>query len=319
MNRAKKLVAGALACAIVGTTALSGVWLYAGTYGLNVVLRHGGTWWVPLSTDSVWLSTSMRLALSAAPIATSGKLQWLSVSAGFDVADLPAMVGRQEVDHLLLARIDPARFRFVVLNSSDGDKDLDQWMGQLGAALVVNGSYYARDGKPDTPLISDGVLLGPPRYIAKGGAFVASPSFTGIRDLDHADWQAAFHEAENAMVSYPLLVADGTTRVAHPSRRLANRSFVGQYGKGRIVIGTTTDAFCTLDRFAHFLLDAPLDLTLALNLDGGPVASQGISWNGFDRRTYGRWEAQVEGRRAQLLTWPYGTVAMPVVLAVFPK
>jgi hypothetical protein len=60
-------------------------------------------------------------------------------------------------------------------------------------------------------------------------------------------------------------------------------------------------------------------LTLALNLDGGPVACQGISINGFERRTYGRWEIQVQGDDAQLLIWPYGTVAMPVVLAVFPK
>ena len=49
------------------------------------------------------------------------------------------------------------------------------------------------------------------------------------------------------------------------------------------------------------------------------MASQGISLNGYERKTYGRWEAQVKGNTAALLTWPYGTVAMPVVLAVFPK
>ena len=62
-----------------------------------------------------------------------------------------------------------------------------------------------------------------------------------------------------------------------------------------------------------------LGLTLALNLDGGPVASQAIALNGFDRRTYGQWEAQLQGERVSLMTWPYGTVAMPIVLAVFPK
>ncbi len=220
---------------------------------------------------------------------------------------------------MLLARIDPAYFRFVVRSASDGDKNLDQWMSQLGAALVVNGSYYARNGKPDTPLLSDGVQLGPRSYDAKAGAFVASASSASIRDLDHTAWQLAFQGAENAMVSYPLLVVDGTTRVGRPSRWLANRSFVGQDGGGKVIIGTTTDAFFTLDRFASFLLKSPLGLTRALNLDGGPVASQGISLNGFERRSYGRWEAQVEGTRAKLLSWPYGTVAMPVVLAVFPK
>lgn len=79
------------------------------------------------------------------------------------------------------------------------------------------------------------------------------------------------------------------------------------------------DAFFSLDRLARFLLDAPLDLVIALNLDGGPVACQGISLNGYERKTYGRWEAEIDGDKVQLLTWPYGTVAMPIVLAVFPR
>jgi hypothetical protein len=299
--------------------ALGSLWVYAGSYGLHVLLRHGGTFWVSVGTDSPRLSPSMRLALGAAPSASPGKFQWRDVAEGFEVTDLPVIANEQEVDHVLLARIDPERFRFLVLNDSEGTKDLDQWMAHLGAALVVNGSYYARDGKPDTPFLSNGRQLGPQDYEAKAGAFVAAHGFTAIRDLANIDWRSVFEGAENAMVSYPLLVANGATRVVRPSRWLANRSFVGQDGSGRIIIGTTADAFFSLDRFAHFLLDAPLALTLALNLDGGPVASQGVSLKGFERRTYGKWEAQVDGDRAQLLTWPYGTVAMPIVLAVFPR
>jgi hypothetical protein len=82
---------------------------------------------------------------------------------------------------------------------------------------------------------------------------------------------------------------------------------------------TTAEAFFSLDRLAKFLRDAPLDLKRALNLDGGPVACQAIALNGFERRLYGSWELQAEGDVVHLLTWPYGTVAMPIVLAVFPK
>ena len=103
----------------------------------------------------------------------------------------------------------------------------------------------------------------------------------------------------------------GTPARCGSSRWLANRSFVGQDGGEHIIVGTTTDAFFPLDRFARFLLDAPLGLAFALNLDGGPVASQGIALNGFERRSYGQWEAKVEGDRADLLMWPYGSVAMP--------
>jgi hypothetical protein len=294
---------------------------YGGWYGKQVLVRHGGTDWLSVSSSSPRLSTSMRLALADAPVAAAaGAFEWRTIGQGFDVADLPVSANGQDVDHILLVRIDPARFRFLVRNAPAGDKDLDQWMAQLGAALVVNGSYFSRHGEPDTPLLSDGTLLGPKNYDAKAGAFVASPSFTGIRDLAQEDWRTAFQGADNAMVSYPLLVADGTSRVARSSRWLANRSFVGQDGEGRIIIGTTTDAFFSLDRLAHFLLDARLGLTIALNLDGGPVACQDISLNGYKRKTYGRWETQVEGDRAQLLmTLPHGSIPTPVVLAVLPK
>jgi hypothetical protein len=316
----KGLLIALLAASVAATIAVVALWAYAGSFGLHVLIRHGGTYWLPMSTSSPRLSPAMRLALAEAPVATAGAFEWRTIDEGFDVTDLPVLAKGHDVDHILLARIDPARFRFVVRNASAGDKDLDQWMAQLGAALVVNGSYYARHGEPDTPVLSDGTLLGPQDYDAKAGAFVASPTFTGIRDLAQEDWRTAFQGAENAMVSFPLLVANGMSRVTHSSRWLANRSFVGQDGEGRVIIGTTKDAFFSLDRLAHFLLDAPLGLTMALNLDGGPVACQGISLNGYERKTYGRWEAQVEGDRVQLLlTLPYGTIEMPVVLAVFRK
>lgn len=319
-ERRGKLLASALACGLgLAMGALCSVWAYAGIYGLHVLFRHGGTWWVPVGTDSTWLSPSMRLALTAAPVATPGEIQWRPVSAGFDTADLPAVVGGHEVDHVLLARIDPARFRFEVHTAHAGNVGLDQWMSRLHPALLVNGSYSAQDGRPATPVLSDGSLLGPQNYDARAGAFVSSPGFTGVRDLAHTSWETVFQGARDAMVSFPLLLADGASRVPQASRWLANRSFIGQDGEGRVVIGTTTDAFFPLDHFARFLLDARIGLTLALNLDGGPVASQGISLNGFERRSYGRWEAKVEGTRARLLMWPYGTVAMPVVLAVFPR
>jgi hypothetical protein len=39
-----------------------------------------------------------------------------------------------------------------------------------------------------------------------------------------------------------------------------------------VIFGTTADAFFSFDRLAAFLRAAPLDIRIALNLDGGPVA-----------------------------------------------
>ena len=64
---------------------------------------------------------------------------------------------------------------------------------------------------------------------------------------------------------------------------LANRSFVAQDADGRILFGTTREAFFSLYRLASFLERSPLPATLALNFDGGPVACQGVAINAFRR------------------------------------
>jgi hypothetical protein len=270
--------------------AVGGLWLYAGSYGFHVLSRHGATYWINVPADDPRLSASMRLALSGPPPVTSGPFAWQQLRPGFEVAELRAIANDREVDRILLARIDPARFRFEVHNSPAGDRDLDQWMTKLGAALVINGSYYSRYGTPVTPVLSGKLPLGPGEYNAKAGAFVASASFTGVRDLMREDWHQAFRDADDAMVSFPLLVSEEMPRLTAPSRWLANRSFVGRDRDGWIVLGTTSDAFFSLDRLGAFLQQAPLRLVPALNLDGGPVACQGIAIDGFDRRIYGKWK-----------------------------
>ncbi|TPI37425.1 hypothetical protein FJ414_13815 [Mesorhizobium sp. B3-1-6] len=55
------------------------------------------------------------------------------------------------------------------------------------------------------------------------------------------------------------------------SNWLANRTFIAEDGQGRIIVGSTKEAFFSLDRPATSLLKAGLDINTALNLDGGPI------------------------------------------------
>jgi hypothetical protein len=302
---------------------LASLYTVAGTYGFNVLLRRGLWLGVNVTPDDARLSAPMRLALrDPAAAITAGPLAWCAIAPGFDVAELAVLAEGHEVDRILLARIDPAQFRFVVRSAPAGNRDLTDWMRELGAALVINGSYFSRDGTPDTPVVSAGVQLGPRDYIANHGAFVASAHAVGVRDFASLDWHIALRGAEDAMVSYPLLLArDGPSRVKADPRWLANRSFVAEDHDSRIILGTTTEAFFSLERLARFLHDAPLDLAVALNLDGGPVACQGIALNGFRRDQCGRWELSARNGKLDLLTPVFGTVrwSLPIVLAVFPR
>jgi hypothetical protein len=257
------------------------------------------------------------------PEAKAGALLWAEIAPGFDVAELPVLADGVEADRIMLAKIDPALFRFSIRNDpKKGARSLDGWMSKTGAALIVNGSYFGRDGEPSTPVVSDGRPIGPQDYESRHGAFVAADGTAHVKDLVGGDWRAAFQQAEAGMVSYPLLIApDGSTnRTPKGSKWLANRSFIAEDQSGRIIVGTTAGAFFSLDRLAEFLKGSPLNLVAALNLDGGPVACQGVRIGNFQRKSYGRWELQAQDNEAKVLPPQLFTAAqMPIVLAVFPR
>jgi Phosphodiester glycosidase len=318
---ARRTILFALSLSLLGMLIGLGV-LYAltGPYGVNVLLRRGGSYWVSVSADDSRLSEAMRLALKSEAVGQAGPLQWSPIASGFEVAELAVTVDGTEVDRLLLARIDPNQYRLMVRNAPAGDRSVEDWRTQLHAAIVINGSYYSHRGEPDTPFLSDHVLLGPADYNGRQGAFVASATGAAIHDLAHENWQDSFRNAADALVSYPLLVGgDPGEHPIRPSDWLANRSFVGQDRSGRIILGTTEQAFFSLSRLSLFLRQAPLDLVLALNLDGGPVACQAIDVGQYARRFCGRWELQKQDQTLKLLTWPYGSWALPIILAAVPR
>jgi hypothetical protein len=320
VSRRKKLrlwAAAALICA-----AVAGFYCYAGWYGFDVIARRGGSVWVAITPNDSRISKSMRVALQAAiPQEQAGAFQWDRRAEGLETTELPVIAEQHEVDRLLLVRIDPARYRFEVRNAPAGDHDLSAWMKQLHAVVVTNGSYFGRKGTPDTPFLSDGVQIGPAVYSAQHGAFMVTEHFTGVRDLHQQDWRDLFRQARFGMVSYPLLVGPGPSRVQADHRWLANRTFIANDSADRIILGTTKEAFFSLDRLAVFLRTAPLDLTLALNLDGGSVACQAVSVGDFTRDFCGDWETKFENGQIQLLQRVVGRRrwGLPIVVAVLPK
>ncbi|MEJ1976063.1 MAG: hypothetical protein WDN49_08065 [Acetobacteraceae bacterium] len=107
-----------LAAALLGGAGLAGLYGYAGAYGVNVLLRRGGTFrggtfWTPVAADDPRISSAMRLALaSEPPTGSAGPFAWHRAAAGFDVAELPVLANGAEVDRILLARIDPGPLPF---------------------------------------------------------------------------------------------------------------------------------------------------------------------------------------------------------------
>lgn len=294
-------------------------YIYAGGFVLHVIM--GGEGWPKVSTTDFRLSHAMRRAWETpTPPVRPGRFEWQMAAPGFEVGEMPVLTDKEEIDSLYLVRIDPALYRFETLNQPG--RSIREWENALpDAMLIVNGSFFHADNLPSTPLISNGVALGPSDYDAKAGAFVATADMADVVDLgDGRGWQTAFAGARNAMVAYPLLIGeDGTNRVPQKTRWLSNRTFVGTDKQGRIIVGSSREAFFSLDALAEFLLASPLNLRVALNLDGGPVACQSVRAGDVHRVHIARWEAQEENGRASLIHMPMGEEKMPIVLVATPK
>src|SRR5690349_10628572 len=114
-----------------------------------ILERHGHNYWAPIDEHTFWLARPVRLALHRPPPSVApGLLHWRALAAGFEVSELPVLAGREEVDRIFLARIDPAHFRFELQNDTANQTNLDRWMRRTSAVLVVNASYFARDARP---------------------------------------------------------------------------------------------------------------------------------------------------------------------------
>jgi len=185
---------------------------------------------------------------------------------------------------------------------------------------VINGSYFERDRTPTTPLRSAGRALGPAGYTSSHGAIVAGPGFD-IIDLRGRDVASALAPYREAMVSYPLLVAPGgETRAGGRDDWFANRTFVGIDDQSRIVIATTREGFFALRRLGETLRRSSLGLRVALNLDGGPLASQIVAAGGWTRVVHGNAEITGAGDVLRLAYQSaqargHEAVKLPIVLA----
>ena len=225
------------------------------------------------------------------PAPTVSDLHWHERAAGLETAEFTCKVDGETVDRMMLVRLDPRYYQFSVHWDPTGSRTAEAWRRELGAAVVVSGSYFDRDFAPLTPLRTSGRPAGPTSYDSSHGAFVVDGHNVKILDLRDRDVFKVIGQFPEAMVSYPLLIdPNGENRAVETKTWLASRNFVAIDRKGYVVLGATETGFFTLHRLGEFLQKGPLELRLALNLDGGPLVSQIVRAGEFTRRFHGKAE-----------------------------
>lgn len=260
-------------------------------------------------------------------IPASPVIRWEDAQAGLEFALAPVYFRGRYVDRLVLVRADPERFRIGVHFSKEA-QSISDWQKQLGAAVVINSSFYQNDPlAPTTPILSGGRALGPKSYRSSHGAFLAEPVKKGqkrfiMRDYNREPVDLKDSGYREAVVSYPTLL-DGAGRVRavpNPQWR-ADRSFIATDRQGRIILGTTEGGFFSLHRLGNFLKAAEgLEIERALNLDGGPPACLCVRTKNLEYVALGRYESNDSTGR-EIFFWGAVEVVWPLpgVIALFPR
>lgn len=240
-------------------------------------------------------------------IPQAGELNWQEAVPGLQVAHLNVIFHKNPVDRILLAKVDPDKFKLSVQCSPNPNmKYLSEWQKEFNAVVVINGSFYTREtaktayGEPDVPMIINGKRKGPVNYWSRHGAFLFEPmdqSKPKVKVLDYQPKAKVEFEKEGyaqGTVSFPTLVDfNGKTRAPFSPKKRATRSFIALDKDGKIVLGNTQGGFFSLHRLGRFLSSVKeLKIAYALNLDGGPPANMLVKAGKIFYEQYGVWETQ---------------------------
>lgn len=175
-------------------------------------------------------------------------------------------------------RVPLERARIDVIDARMGT-DLDRVLRTRRAALVINGGYYGRDGRPEGLVVAHGRRLNPLLPRIRGGVVAVLRDGRAIHEL--AVGHALPRRVEFAIQCSPQLVVQGRSAIERVGENTASRTALclRDGGRGLDVYVARVDpsrgrAGPTLHTFALELVAEGCEE--ALNLDGGP--STGVAW-----------------------------------------
>lgn len=277
-----------------------------------------------LGIDRAYYPTWAEVALNNLDCKLSySEPRWQLRRIGFETGFSDIFCDGQLVDRVQLSRIEQDHYALSVHYNNHQPRLIEDWQRELDAIALINGSFFSLDRTPETPIKSAGSYFGPEEYDSTHGAVVAG-RHTEILDLKGKDVLDELIGRQEAMVSYPLLLdSQQRTRAAGKHSWIANRSFVALDAQSRIILATTENGFFSLRRLGEFLELQPFAIQSALNLDGGPVASQIVRTGNFERIVRGRWYTNDSTNRWDLIFQGFKSSGesrkLPIVLAVLPR
>ncbi len=225
-------------------------------------------------------------------LATGVQWRWLSFnnSAGQSIT-------------VQVVRIDPNSVSFKVKYTPGVVRSIQDWRNALlGALVIVNASYFDPQNRAIGLVGIDGTLYGASVGRNDGGMFQVRSNAAHVRSL-YLEPYSNTERFDQAVQGFPVLVAAGLAAPAfNPDVGTAadRRTVYAQDAKGRILFIVTPFSTVTLKDLANWLAVSGLELTTAVNMDGGNSTSMYLATGGPSQFTQ-------------------GLKPVPVVVAVYPR
>jgi len=253
-------------------------------------------------------------------------IHWRAVRPGVEFGVLRGEpYCRRGSSDIAVLRLDPARVDLQVLHYSRLKRrvppSIGEWQRQTQALAVFNAGQFYPDHSYMGLLVSDGQVVSGRLHPGFKAALVAAPADSAARgrtpsrarvlDLEREPLDPHAPGWRQVAQSFMLFERGGAPRV-RKSDQVANRTLVGEDGRGRLLVIVSEGGY-TLWDFSRLLEKAPLGLTHAMAMDGGYEAELCVDAGDFRYASFGRWNGPSDE------STPGARVPLPAVIAVNPR
>jgi len=241
---------------------------------------------------------------------SNNEILWQEIMQGCYYSKYNIYYNNEIADTVNILKLNPRRF-YLKIFYKEKEKglpemyDIKEWHEKYpDANIFINGSYYDEYRKPTTAIWMEGVCINRKNGILnKGALFYCLQNQDGsfyndLIDLNSNSVDVAKEKFFYAIQSMPILILNGQI-VVKKSDWKANRTVVAKDKDGNIIIVVTEASSkyksFTLYDMARWLAESDLNITIAVNLDGGYESQLSIKTSKLKYTTIGQWETNGTG------------------------
>lgn len=261
-------------------------------------------------------------ALLAGAPAHAPAAPWQALEPGLELGLFEGPAGGPGDGRIAVVRIDPRRYRLVLLNASaPGEGQLltaRAWAARHGAVAAINASMYQADYRTSVSLMRTRAHVNQAR-VSKDKAVLAlepaDPALPPARMIDReCEDLAGASRGYGTLVQSIRLVSCERKNVWAPSPRRFSAAAIGIDGAGRVLFIHARSPW-PVHELVNALLGLPIDLRRAMYVEGGPEAQLYVRGGGRELERVGVFEAAPAAENRDGFPVPNVIAAVPVAPA----